>query len=420
MAKALTVRTLETMKPGATRREIADGYIAGLFFILQPSGRASWAVRYRVARQTRKLTLGPYPAIDLKSARELARIALVKVAGGEDPAAEKKARNAARLPADRDLIEKVVPNFIERYAKACTREASWRETERILNREVVGIWKGRHLSEIKRADVHELLDGIVDRGAAIMANRTLAALRRMCAWAVERGIIDASPCDSVKAPAAERSRDRVLTDDELRAVWKACDLDGWPFGPLFQLLILTGQRLGEVAGMRWSEVDLEARLWRLPKERTKNGIEHLVPLPDAATGILASLPRIKSKDGFVFTTSGLVPVAGFDRAKNRVDAYIGEALAADGREPPAHWTLHDCRRTVASGLARLGVGLPTIEKVLNHQSGSFRGVVGVYQRHDFAAEKCTALQAWARHVQVIISGEPARNVVTLKARAADR
>lgn len=129
MARALTVKAIETMKPGETRREIPDGYVAGLFFILQPSGRASWAVRYRVARHTRKLTLGTYPGIDLKSARELARTALVKVAGGEDPAADKKvARAAARLPADRGLVEKVVAVFIERHAKANTRERSWRET----------------------------------------------------------------------------------------------------------------------------------------------------------------------------------------------------------------------------------------------------------------------------------------------------
>ncbi len=420
MAKPLTVRTLETMKPGATRREIADGYIAGLFFILQPSGRASWAVRYRVARQTRKLTIGAYPGIDLKAARELARAALVKVAGGEDPAADKKAaRAAARLPANRDFVEKIIPNFIERYAKANTRESSWRETERILNREIVGAWKGRRLSQVTRADVHELLDGIIDRGSPIQANRTLAALRRMCNWARTRGVIERSPCEGVPRPSAERSRDRVLSDDELRAVWKACDAIGWPFGPLFQLLVLTGQRREEVAGMRWSEIALDARTWTLPKERVKNNIEHAVPLSDAAVTILASLPRIKGKSDFVFTITGEARVAGFGRAKERVETYLAETpgKAADDHAAPARWTLHDLRRTFASGLARLGVAIHVVEAVLNHRSGTIKGVTAVYNRYSYDAEKRQALDAWGRNVEAIVSGKPAGNVIELaKAR----
>jgi len=323
------------MKPGATRREIPDGYIAGLFFILQPSGRASWAVRYRVGRRTRKLTLGAYPGIDLKSARELARTALVKVAGGEDPAADKKvARAAARLPADRGLVEKVVASFVERYAKANTRERSWRETQRILEKEVVGAWKGRGLSQVTRADVHDLLDGIVDRGSPIQANRVLIALRGLCAWAVERDIITVSPCEKIKAPSQERSRDRVLTEDELRAVWKACDTIGWPFGPLIKLLILTGQRRAEVAEIRWSEVDLDSRTWTLPKERVKTNVQNAVPLSDPAVAILASLPRIKGKGGdFVFTTTGEAPVAGFSASKKRLTEALVKAADTICAEP---------------------------------------------------------------------------------------
>jgi integrase len=410
MAKALTVKGLENLRPSEVRREVPDGLIRGLFFVLQPTGKASWAVRYRSAGQTRKLTLGTYPAINLKAARELASHALVKVAGGDDPAAEKQAaKKSERAPVGRDLVEKVVETFIERYAKANTR--SWAETERMLKKEIVGAWKGRHLSEISRADVHELLDGIVDRGAPIAANRILAAFRRMCAWAVERDIVKASPCDGVKSPSVARSRDRVLTDEELRAVWQAAESIGWPFGPLVKLLILSGQRRDEVAEMRWSEVDFDAKTWTLPRTRAKNDVEHAVPLSDAAIEILKTLPRVASKSGYVFTTNGTAPVSGFARAKERLDAAL--AGVSPGMAP---WVIHDLRRTLASGCARLGINLPVIEKVLNHVSGSFRGIVGVYQRHSFADEKRVALETWGRFVEQIVTGAAAGNVVSLRER----
>lgn len=409
MAKALTVKALENLKPGEARKEVPDGLIRGLFFILQPTGNASWAVRYRSAGQTRKLTLGTYPAIDLKAARELASHALVKVASGDDPAAEKQAAKKKDRPvADRDVVEKVVETFIERYAKANTR--SWPETERILKKDVVGAWKGRHLSEISRADVHEFLDKIVDRGSPIAANRSLAALRRMCSWAVERDIVKVSPCDGVKSPSIARSRDRVLTDEELRAVWHAADAIGWPFGPLVKLLILTGQRRDEVAEMRWGEIDLDAKTWTLPRTRAKNDVEHVVPLSDVALAVLKALPRVSSKAGYIFTTNGTMPVSGFARAKQRLD----EALRNFSPDMPP-WVIHDLRRTFASGAAKLGINLPVIEKVLNHVSGSFRGIVGVYRRHSFADEKRDALEAWGRFVETLLNGNSASNVVGLVA-----
>ncbi len=244
-----------------------------------------------------------------------------------DPAAEKSAARAiAKAPkptVDRDLVEKVVDNFIERYAKANTK--SWPEAKRILDREVVAHWRGRHLAEIGRADVHDLLDAVVDRGSPIMANRVLAALRKMCAWAVERGIITVSPCDKIKAPTAERSRDRVLSDEELRGVWKACDAIGWPFRDLVRLLILTGARRDEVGKMRWSEVDLDTATWTLPKERSKNGQAHVVPLSGPALAILRTLPKIDRSD-LVFTTNGKTAVSGFSKVKERIDAILGPTL----------------------------------------------------------------------------------------------
>lgn len=184
-------------------------------------------------------------------------------------------------------------------------------------------------------------------------------------------------------------------DDELAAVWRGAEAIGWPFGPVIQLLILTGSRRGEIAGMTWREIDFEAKLWTLPKERSKNGVAHAVPLSNAALEILETLPRIESESGYVFTTTGRAPVDGFGAAKVRLDHLLLEALPA--------WRLHDLRRTFASSCARLCIAIHVVEKCLNHSSGTFRGIVSVYQKHDFANEQRAAMELWARHVEGLAS-----------------
>ena len=410
MGKALTVKTLETIRPGPARREVPDGLVRGLYFVIQPSGVMSWACRYRLGNRTRKYTIGSYPAVGLVGARKLARDALEKVAGGIDPYEIKK---AARVPPDRDLVEKVVDLFIERHAKPNTRPATAAETERSLRREVVERWRGRRLSTIGRADVHEMLDEIVDRGSPIAANRLLATFRKCCGWAVERGLIEVSPCDGVKAPAVGKSRDRVLSDDELRRIWLACGRLDYPFGPLVKLLIVTAQRRDEVAGITWGEVDVAARLWTLPRGRAKNDKEHAVPLSSVALSLINGLPRLEQGrgdgPGFLFSTTGTTHVTGFSKAKIALDKLV----AADGGEPLAPWTFHDLRRTAATGLARLGVNLPVIERILNHVSGSFGGVAGVYNRHSFGDEMRLGLDAWGGHVERLVTMEPGANVVEM-------
>jgi integrase len=234
----------------------------------------------------------------------------------------------------------------------------------------------------------------------------LAAVRKLFSWAASRDIVPVSPCVGVKPPAAEQSRDRVLSDSELRAVWLAADKLGGPFGALVKLLVLTGQRRDEVAGMCWAEIDLEARLWTLAAERVKNNRPHEVPLSDAAVAVLQALPRIG--DAFVLTTNGESPSSGYSKGKRRLDALL----------PPdmPDWRLHDLRRTFASGMAKAGINLPVIERVLNHSSGSFAGVVGIYQRHDFRDEKRRALDTWGGFVTDLVSDRPRRNVVRLEAR----
>jgi integrase len=275
-----------------------------------------------------------------------------------------------------------------------------------MNKEIIPAWHGRRLSQIGKSDIHELLDRIVDRGAPVQANRTLAWLKGLSNWAIGRGLIEVSPCAGVKAPAVEAARDRVLNDKELRAVWQAADALEWYYRGLVQLVLLTGQRRNEVAELRWSELDIENKLWILPAARAKNSVEHAIPLSDLAVEILRALPRVGNSD-YVFTISGRTPIRAHYIIKRRLDSL----MAPD--TPP--WVLHDIRRTVASGMARLGVNLPVVEKLLNHVGGSFSGVAGVYQRHSFADEKRAAMTAWARHVEVLVTGETAANIVPIRA-----
>jgi integrase len=417
MAKDLTVKGLESIKPGAARREVPDGHTRGLYFIVQPTGAASWAFRYRFAGKPKKLSIGPYPAIDIKVARELAGDATKSVARGDDPAAQKQAsKSAARAARERDLdvVEDLVDSFIERHAKKKTKPKSWMETKRILDREVVEAWRGRRLSTIGRAEVHKLLDRVGDR-APILANRVLAALRRMCSWAVERGLITTSPCEGVKAPSAERERERVLSHEEMRVAWAAFEEAAFPFGRLAQLLLLTGVRLREAAEARWSEIDLADKTWTIPKERSKNGNEHEIALSDAALRILESLPRIaggKGYPGLVFSTNGRTAISGFSRAKEGFDAAI--ECGRDG-DAPERWTFHDLRRSCATGMAELGIAPHVVEAALNHKSGTIKGVARIYNRHNYRDERRVALQAWGKRVEQILTGAPAGNVVELAA-----
>jgi integrase len=335
------------------------------------------------------LTLGASPEIGLKDARDLARKAHLKVAGGEDPGETKKAARAAvHAPANRDLVEKVAAEFLGRHVKTLA-PATRVSATRVVSKEIVPAFRGKRLSEIKRTDVIAFLDRIVDRGAPVAANRTLTLLKTMCNFAVQRGIIEVSPIARIKAPTAETARDRILTDAELAACWRAAGGLEWPYSGFMHLLILTGQRRNEVAALTWRELDLDAKLWTLPAARAKNGIEHQIPLSHSAVEILRTCPRIVNSD-FVFSVNGRNPMRAFYLTKRRIDALMPAETAP--------WVMHDVRRTVASGMAKLGINLPVIEKLLNHVSGSFAGIVGVYQRHSFADEKRAAMDAWAQHV----------------------
>jgi integrase len=447
VAKQLTDRTIIQMKAAASRREIADGKCAGLYLVIHPTGAKAWALRFRSPveyaagqRKAKKLTLGPLanePSDDepqigrpltLSQARVLATGALEQVRRGVDPTHERRTEKAASrdeaISRSVNTVDAAIIEFLARYKGP--KKRGLRDSTRNLTAYYLGLkpdpensdgwsktgggvlkrWSGRPLVSITQHDVRELVEAIDDGGAPVSANRTLAALKTLFKFYVKRGSLVISPAALVDAPAAEESRDRTLSDDEIKAIWKAADAAAYPFGGLVQMLLLTGARRDELREATWSEFDLDGALWTLPADRVKNGNEHWVPLSDTALQILNGMPRVKG--GLLFTTTGDTPYSGLSKAKRRLD----EASGVQG------WTLHDLRRTAATGMAeKCGVQPHIIEAALNHISGeSKRGVAGIYNRARYADEIRKALQAWADYVDGLVNGRPAigGNVVRMR------
>jgi integrase len=409
----LTAAAVERFKaePG-TRIEYFDKLLPGFALRVSgpspsnPAGSKSWVVFYRFGGRLRRDTIGKWPVLDLGEAREKARKLLGAVSEDRDP------HSAIQVAHS---IDSAIDEFMKRHMAAHQRSASYiNETRRIFDSVVLPRWRGRALKDISRRDVLDLLDQIADgrassrkagKAAPIMANRTLAALRVFFKWAVGRGLVVVSPVSSIPRPAAENPRDRVLSDDEIVSFWKACETLGWPFDSLFRLLLLTAQRRDEVGSICWSEVDFESGLWTLPRERAKNDRAHEVQLSQLALDILEAAPRIEGSQ-FIFTTTGHRPASGFSKAKGRLDAQMPKGLPA--------WTLHDLRRTAATRMAKLNVPPHVVDRILNHVSGTIRGVAAVYNRHAYLDERRAALEAWGRHVESLIRPEPA-NVVPFAA-----
>ena len=411
MAKALTTISIEAIKADPAKRiEKPDPALAGLYLIIQPSGAKSWALRYRFGGKPAKMTLGRWPAMGVAEARAKATASLDVLDHGRNPAGGgMKAKADAAAQADRDKVAAVVDLFVKRHASHNRRGA---DVAAMFRREVIGKWGNRDIQSIVKRDVIEVLDAIVDRGSPVTANRLRAHLNTLFNWAKGRDIIQVSPLDGIKPPAPEKARDRVLTPDEVRLFWQASATMEYPFGPLYRVLLLTGQRLREVAEMTWKEVQGER--WFLPAARSKNGDEHTVPLSPEVVAILNDLPRVGL---FAFSTTGISPISGFTRAKARLDRLMVEAASrglpagSDPLEIPA-FTIHDLRRTAATGMAGLRFPPHVVEAVLNHRSGSRRGVAGVYNRFDYAEEKRHALESWARQVTATAENRQ-ENVVSL-------
>jgi integrase len=360
---------------------------------LRAGGKRVWIAQYRLGAKQRRVTIGSVETIDPDDARKHAKAVLAKAQLGTDAQTEKaeaRARAAITLGA-------TVDKYLDRYAAPRLKPKSLKETRRYLR----VTWKPLHehrLDKIDRRSVAARLVEIAGENGPIAANRARAALTTFFGWALREGLADANPVVGTNKPAEERSRERVLSDAELAAIWSACRDD--EYGTIVRLLILTGQRREEVGGMRRSELDIEQAIWAIPAERTKNGIPHLVPLPEAAIRLLCErLSAIGDRD-LLFGT-GARSFTGWSVARATLQKRIGES-----QSDVQPWRLHDLRRTVATRMGDLGVLPHVVEAVLNHVSGHKAGVAGVYNRALYRAEKREALERWASYVGAISAALP--------------
>jgi integrase len=345
--RALTKLTVEKIVAEPGRDLFAwDSKVPGLGVRAYPSGKRMYVFQYRTrGGRQRRVAIGVHGPFTIEKARETAADLYEAVRKGRDPVEEQK----AATQRERDTIESVIEEFMARYMAAKERAPRYiEETRRNFDKHVLPHWRGRDLRGITRRDVIELLDAIVDEGKPVAANRTLAAVRKLFNWALQRGIIEASPVALVEMPGAERKRERTLAPDEIRAVWLAASELGYPFGPFFRMALVTGQRREEVAQMRPADANEGEHIWTLSSEMTKAGRSHVVPLSplaldilgeakEAATRLLA-LPADAEAPTYVFTTRGDRPISGYSKAKARLDRMVAESRSDSGQPDLGPWT----------------------------------------------------------------------------------
>ncbi|MBO6676588.1 MAG: tyrosine-type recombinase/integrase [Rhizobiales bacterium] len=378
MKRRLTPKTINALPPATGKRyEVRDALLPGLHLRVSATGGKVFYLSTRVHGHMKRIKIGSWPVLTLHDAREKARTLLRSIELG---------RYVEKAPYEAEqrtkTLGEIVPEFISLYAKQHTKD--WKGTERVLLK--FSPLFSRPIDQIRRAEIHRVLDTIIADGAPTRANRALAAIKKLMNWCIDRGIIETSPVAALRPPTKEVARERVLSDRELVTCYRMAELEGFPFAPCVQMMMLTGQRRGEVSGMRWSELDLDNALWSLPSARVKNATAHIVPLAPMAVDILRSIPRFQRSD-LVFTTTGTTPISGFGRLKERLDAAFVDA---------EDWRFHDLRRTMATNMAMMGVAPHIIEAVLNHKSGIVSGVAAVYNRHAYLDEKRGALELWAK------------------------
>jgi integrase len=392
---ALTDRFCSTAKPLGVRTDYFDVIVSGLALRVTEHGHRSWCFHYRSPRDGKRAraTIGTYPATGLAAARGKALEARGHVDAGQDPRLVLSGRATAGM-----TVASLVEAYLADPEKAALRSKP--EIERRLRRNVVPMVGAVKLSELRRRDVRNVTDTILRRGKPTEATRVFEDVRGMVRWAVQNEYLETNPLDGMSKPAEATSSNHVLTDNEIQILW-----NGLPEAlarsvqcqRIIKLCLVTGQRVGEVAGMVRAELDLTAREWRLPGGRTKNGHAHVVPLSDFAIEIIEEALADAGGEGAVFPCGrgSLSPVAVARTILRANDA---------GRFGIAPWSAHDLRRTVLTAMARLGVAPIVLGHVANHRTTTRAGVtLAVYSQYTYNKEKRAAIDAWAERLRNIVA-----------------
>lgn len=418
---AITKRTVDAAEPRSAAWFMWDqgkGSIAGFGLRVSPGGSKAYVLQYRMsgAKSDRRYTIGRHGPWTPDKARERAAELRRLVDTGVDPfeadEAAHKGRERERVANLERAFDVVADSWLKSYKldrHGKPRRQSSVNLATTVARHLKAQFGSRRIDELGRADIIAALDAIAP-GKVAMRSSVFSYGRILWKWAFARELVDVIPFAALSAPAKPVSRDVILTDAELPIIWRATRKVEYPFGPAFRLLLLTGQRRSEVFGMTWEELDKKAATWTIPADRAKNGQTHVVPLSDLAVAEITAMltqpgqkaPENWPKRGLVFTTNNKTAASGISKAKLRLDAAANE-IAGEGGAKVSEWRLHDLRRTVATGLQKLGVRMEVTEAVLNHISGSKAGIVGIYQRHDWADERRAALDLWAAHVAGLIA-----------------
>jgi integrase len=388
----LTAASLANLKLGTGGKDRIwfDDDVPGFGLRVRDTGSRSWIYQYKIKGKTRRLVLGQATAIKPARAREIAGELHAKVRLGGDPAAEKRAH-----------IERSSHTFgalVQQYLAARRNGGQLRtmsQIERYLEISAAPFDK-MPVDSIDRRAVAGRLAAVEEASGAVTANRFRSALSAMFTWAIKEGLAASNPVAGTNK-RSEQARDRVLSEEEIRLVWRA--LPDSDYGVIVKLLFLTGQRRDEIAALRWHEIDSKTSVIILPRERTKNGRPHIIPLAPTARTLLADISVREGREFAFGKNAG--PFSDWSHRKKKLD----NAIAENGK-PLLPWTIHDIRRTVATGMADIGVQPHIIEAVLNHVSGHKGGIAGVYNRANYAAEKAAALARWDEHVTCLVEGRP--------------
>ncbi|MBT3923560.1 MAG: tyrosine-type recombinase/integrase [Nitrospina sp.] len=412
-----TDKSIKALKPKSDRYEAWEDNGKGFGIRVSPTGVKSWIFIYRFDGLARRMTLGRYPAMTLAEAHTVHAKANEQFGKGTDPGVLRTQANSDHRGSP--TVTQLVDEYIEKWAKP--RKRTWEEDARMLSKDVIPYLGRRKAKDIKRRDIILLIDEIVDRGSPIAANRTLRIIRKMFSFAVKRGVLDASPCIEIDAPAKENQRERVLTEDEIKMFWFGLDnakmSDGTKLA--LKLLLVTAQRKGEVTQAEWSEFDLKKGWWTIPKVKSKNERTHRVPLSKMAIDILKQAKEISEDSIWIFpSTKGrsITPRSISRAVRNNSKK---KSHGSPKHTPPYgdffnidHFTPHDLRRTATSMMTSLKIAELDVSKVLNHTIQTVTSKH--YNLYSYDNEKQSALRKWGRRLEAIIGGKTQGKIIQLQ------